>query len=91
MQIEEIKSELIGIIIKLLGKTYKELELIEYIDLFDDLGINSITFVSLVVEIEVHFNIVIPDYLLLMEYFRNVNDIVLIIESLLINDNINKE
>ena len=51
------------------------------VDLIDDLNMDSITFISIVVEIEDIFGITVPDDMLLMESFRNVDRIIHIIES----------
>ena len=56
--------------------------MLEYVDLIDDLGMESITFVSVVVEVEDLFGITIPDDVLLLDYFRNVNGILKIIEDI---------
>ena len=52
-------------------------------DLIDDLGMDSMTFISIVVEIEFVFNIIVPDDILLMENFKNVDDIVGVIENMM--------
>ena len=52
-------------------------------DLIDDLGMDSITFISIVVEIESQFDIEISDDMLLLENFKCVDDIVSIVESAL--------
>ncbi len=56
-------------------------DVLEYTDLMDDLGMDSITFISIVVEIEDVFEITVPDDLLLMENFRNVDSIIQIVED----------
>ena len=45
-------------------------------------GMESITFVSVVVEVEDLFGITIPDDVLLLDCFRNVNGILKIIEDI---------
>ena len=42
---------------------------------------DSITFISIVVEVEAHFGIEVPDDMLLLENFKCVEDIVSIIEN----------
>ena len=49
--------------------------------MIDDLGMDSITFISIIVEIEDMFGITIPDEMLLIENFRNVDEIVRLIEN----------
>jgi len=81
MTAELIKNELLQLISELFKDKGFNLDLLEYANLVDDLGMDSITFISIVVEIEAHFNMEVPDNLLLMEYFRTVDDIVKIIED----------
>lgn len=56
-------------------------DVLEYADLIDDLGMDSITFISIVVEIEDIFEITVSDDLLLTENFRNVDSIIQIVED----------
>lgn len=56
-------------------------DVLEYTDLMDDLGMDSITFISIVVEIEDVFEITVSDDLLLIENFRNVDSIIQIVED----------
>ena len=53
----------------------------EYMNLIEDMGMDSINFITLIVEIEKRFNIIIPDDTLLMENFKSINDIILIVEQ----------
>lgn len=66
-----------------------ETDVLEYADLIDDLGMDSITFISIIVEIEDMFGITIPDDKLLIENFRNVDEIVRLIENEVTNSNMN--
>lgn len=61
-------------------------DVLEYVDLIDDLGMDSITFISTVVEIESIFEIIVPDDMLLMENFRNVDGILAVVESAMNED-----
>lgn len=54
---------------------------IECIDLIEDLGMDSITFITLIVEIEDCYAIILPDDSILMENFRNANQIISMIEQ----------
>ena len=78
---ENIKAELVTLISTLFKEKGFEAELIELIDLIDDVGMDSITFVSMVVEVEAHFGIEVPDDYLMMDYFKTVDSIVKIIED----------
>lgn len=79
MTTETIKQEVSELISKLLKDTGFDIDIIEYVDLIDDLGMDSITFISIVVEVESHFNIEVPDDMLLMDNFKKVDNIVNVI------------
>lgn len=71
----EIKAEVIALVSEFfLDKKYDNIT-INHIDLIDDGGMDSITFISIIIEIESKFNFVIPDEMLMMENFRNIDDI----------------
>lgn len=80
MNKESIKVELIDILSRLFYENRLDPTMIEYADLVDDLGIDSITFISMVVEIEERFGIEFPDDLLSLDNFRKINGIVDIVE-----------
>jgi len=75
----EIKIELIQLISELFTEQGIDTGVLECVDLFDDMGMDSITFISIIVEIEAKFNITVPDDMLLMENFRNIDDICTVI------------
>ncbi len=81
MDRDEIKNKVINIISALFSDAGVDTDMLEYVDLVDDLGMESITFISIVVEIEDRFDIIVPDDKLLIENFRKVDDIVTIISS----------
>lgn len=81
MDKNEIKAELIDILAVLFPDSGVDKDVLEYTDLLDDLGMDSITFISIIVEIEDVFEITVPDDLLLMESFRNVNSIIQIVQD----------
>lgn len=85
MSEELVKAELINIIGELFKDNGYDVEFIEYCNFVDDLGIDSITFITLVVELESHFQIIVPDEKLLMEYFKNINEITEVIVNCLKN------
>ena len=76
-----IKNEVVELISELFSDKGFDTDIIEYIDLIDDAGIDSITFISIVVEIEAKFNIIVPDEMLVMDNFRNVDGIVALVEQ----------
>lgn len=79
MNQEMIKTELILLLEELFANAGIDKDILEYVDLIDDLGMDSVTFISLVVEVEVKFNITVPDDKLLMEEFKNVDSIISIV------------
>ena len=81
MTTETIKQEVIELISELFKDKGFDIDIIEYVDLIDDLGMDSITFISIVVEVEAHFNIEVPDDMLLLENFKCVDDIISIVEN----------
>lgn len=84
MTIDEIKKELIQLICDLFKDKGFNIDIIEYADLADDMGMDSITFISIVVEIETIFGITVPDDMLLMDNFKTVDDIVKIVQQELV-------
>ena len=85
----EIKQKLLETIQALFPDSEVETDVLEYADLIDDLGMDSITFISIIVEIEDMFGITIPDDKLLIENFRNVDEIMRLIENEVTNSNMN--
>lgn len=81
MDKNEIKSKLIDMLSMLFPDSGVDKDVLEYADLIDDLGMDSITFISIVVEIEDIFEITVSDDLLLTENFRNVDSIIQIVED----------
>lgn len=81
MDKNEIKSKLIDMLAAMFPNSGVDKDILEYTDLMDDLGMDSITFISIIVEIEDVFEIIVPDDMLLMEKFRNVDLIIQIIED----------
>lgn len=78
---ELIKSSLIDLCSEIFKESNVDTDLIEYVDYVDDLGMDSITFITLIVEIEARFDIVVPDDMLIIDYFRTTDDIVEIISK----------
>ena len=83
MNREEIKERLIELCGEIFRDEGIDFGLIKYVDFYNDLGMDSISFISMIVEIEACFDITIPDDMLLMENFRNVTDVVHIVFDLL--------
>lgn len=81
MTTETIKQEVIELISELFKDKGFDIDILEYVDLIEDMGMDSITFISIVVEIEEHFAVEVPDDILLLENFKSVDDIVSVIEN----------
>lgn len=81
MDIENIKSKIVDIIAKLFDNQCLDSDMLCFVDLIDDLGMDSIIFISIVIEVEACFDILVPDDMLLLEKFRCVDDIAIIVEK----------
>ena len=81
MSREEIKEKLITLCSDIFRNTRGDTDLIEYVDFADDLGMDSITLITLIVEIEAMFDITVPDELLMMDCFKNMDSVIRIISE----------
>lgn len=79
MSREEIKEKLITLCAEIFQDSGVDTDLLEYVDFEDDLGMDSLTFITLLVEVEAAFEITIPDDLLLMDNFKNLGDVIQIV------------
>lgn len=77
----EIKTKVTDILNNIFPKFESDTRILEYVDLIDELGMDSLTFIAIVVEIESSFNIIVPDEMLRLESFRNVSKIIEIVEN----------
>ena len=75
MNRDEIKEKLIALCAEIFKDSNVDTDLLEYVDFADDLGMDSITFITLIVELEATFDITVPDDLLLMDNFKTMDDI----------------
>lgn len=80
---ESIKKKLIELLYKNFSIEDISKDVIPNLDLIDDLSIDSLTFISLLIEIENEFDIIIPDEFVKLDLFRNFDDIVDIIFDLM--------
>ena len=71
----EIKEKIIGIMSGLFSDSGVDTDILEYVDLIDNLGMDSIAFITLIVEIETTFNISVPDEFVLIENFKTFDSI----------------
>ena len=60
-----------------------DLELLSHINFVDDIGLDSISFIELIVEIESAFDVEIPDEYLTAEHFDTLEKIELTVQQLL--------
>lgn len=81
MTTDDVKTEVIQLISELFEDKGFDINIIEYTNLIDDMGMDSITFISIVIEIEAKFNITVPDDMLLMDNFKKIDDIVTVVEQ----------
>lgn len=81
MVYDEIKEKVIKLCNEVFEDSDIDADMIEYVDFSDDLGMDSIKFISLIVEIESRLNIIIPDDYLLIDYFNNIDNIMQIVMS----------
>lgn len=79
-----IKNELIKLVSELFQDKGIDPDLIEYVDLIDDLGMDSMLFLSVIIELETTFGIIIPDDLLLMDNFSTIEKICSLVLQLII-------
>lgn len=79
MSREEIKEKLITLCAEIFQNSGVETDVLEYVDFEDDLGMDSLTFITLLVEVEAAFEITIPDDLLLKDNFKNMGDVIQIV------------
>lgn len=83
MDKSNIQNILADLIYDLFAVRKIDKDIIPYVDLIDDLGMDSITFISIIIDIEDKFNIVIPDEKLLLEEFRTFENVLNIVSELL--------
>ena len=81
MSREEIKEKLIVLCAEIFQGSGIDRDMIKHVDFIDDLGMDSLTFITLILEIETCFNITVPDEKLLMENFKRIDNIILIINK----------
>ena len=79
MSKEEINRKLKRILLSLIGDSIFDMETIQYVDLLDDAQMDSLMFISIVIEIEESFDIIVPDDKMVMEKFRTLSEIAQII------------
>lgn len=83
MEKSEIKVKILEILSNLFQNTGIDTDVLEFVDLIDDLGMDSVNFISLIVELEAEFDIQIPDEWLLMDKFRECSLILSAVEELI--------
>lgn len=84
MEQTTIKEKTIHILDNMFSDSRIDKDVIEYVDLVDDLGMDSINFISLIIELETLFDVQIPDDWMLIERFRSYSLIYSAIVKLLI-------
>ena len=84
MEKSEIKVKILEILSILFQNSGVDTDVLEYVDLIDDLGMDSVNFISLIVELEAEFDIQIPDEWLLIDKFRECSSILSAVEELIV-------
>lgn len=81
---DELKEKLSDLLMSVFKNCFIDvnMDVLEYVDFIDDLEIDSITFVTLLIEIEASFNIIIPDAIMFKERFRTFDSIINLILEL---------
>ena len=82
MDTVEMKDRIIDILDSLFSASGVDRDILEYVDLVDDLSMDSLNFISLIIELETEFDIQIPDDWLLLERFREYPLILSAVEEL---------
>ena len=83
---ETIKNKLITMLAVLFDGRNFDIETIEGRDLIGDLGMDSMFFMSMIIKIEDEFNFEVPDSILIMNNFSDVNGIADIIYNVISNE-----
>lgn len=78
---ETIKQEIVNLVCGIFKNQQIDTDTIEYVNLVEDCGMDSLKFVSIIVAIEDRFQIVVPDDMLLVERFDCIEKIVLIVRD----------
>ena len=87
MSLEFIKDKVVDICLHLFQDVRLDVYSIEHMDFVDDLGMDSITFISLVIEVETEFAITLPEDKLLIDNFKNLSEIIEIVRTQLTSNN----
>ena len=83
MEHKQIKEKILDLLSGLFADSEIDRSVLEYVDLVDDLGMDSINFISLIVELESTFQIKIPDEWMLVQKFQTYSLIENVVEVLI--------
>lgn len=83
MDKNNIKVRILEILSNLFQSSEIDADVLEYVDLIDDLGMDSVSFISLIIEIEAEFDVQIPDEWLVFDKFRDCSLILSAVEELI--------
>lgn len=83
MNKEQIKAKIIDIILNSFNNNGIAREIVDNIDLIKDIGMDSITYIYMVIAIEDNFNITINDDQLIIQNFNNIDSIVAIVDNII--------
>lgn len=78
-----VKKSIVDVISREFNIEEKDQKILDQIDLLDDLGMDSLSFVSIIIEIEATLDIVVPDEYMLIDNFRKLDSIVNIVQNVI--------
>lgn len=81
MNMDEIEYKVIEVVSRVVILGESEKNMIKYFDLFEDIGVGSLEYVSIIIALEEAFGIIIPDEYLTMDRYRTIDNIVDIVKK----------
>ena len=76
-----VKKAIVDVVSREFNIEEKDQKILDQLDLLEDLGMDSMSFVSIIVELEATLGIIIPDEYMLIDNFRNLDSIVNVIQN----------
>ena len=76
-----VKKAIVDVISREFNIEEKDQKILDQLDLLEDLGMDSMSFVSIIVELEATFGIIIPDEYMLIDNFRKLDSIVNVVQN----------
>lgn len=76
-----VKKAIVDVISREFNIEEKDQKILDQLDLLEDLGMDSMSFVSIIVELETTLGIIIPDEYMLIDNFRKLDSIVNVVQN----------